>query len=83
MPKTPSLSQLMEPPDTPGGFNQNGWSTAHIAKHLNTHQRTVQRRLAETDITIHGTNQRRFKPPVGIHKTIYGGESVPTWAFGN
>ena len=22
MPKTPSLSQLMEPPDTPGGFSQ-------------------------------------------------------------
>ena len=24
MPKTPSLSQLMEPPDTPGGFNLPG-----------------------------------------------------------
>jgi IS30 family transposase len=44
---------------------QDGWSTAHIAEHLNTHQRTVQRRLAEKDVTMHGTNRRRFKPAAG------------------
>ena len=46
---------------------QHGWSTGHIAQHLNTHQRTVQRRLAEKDVTMHSTNQRRLKPPTGLH----------------
>jgi IS30 family transposase len=44
-------------------LHQNGWSTAHIAEHLNTHQRTVQRRLAEKDVTMHDRNRRRLKPP--------------------
>jgi hypothetical protein len=48
-------------------LHKDGWSTAHIAEHLNTHQRTVQRRLAEKDATMHGTNRRRFKPPAGLH----------------
>ncbi|MFI9387539.1 helix-turn-helix domain-containing protein [Kutzneria sp. NPDC052558] len=32
-------------------LHENGWSTAQIAEHLDTTQRTVQRRLAERGIT--------------------------------
>ena len=35
---------------------QNGWSTAHIAEHMNTDQRTVQRRLGEQGIKMRGTH---------------------------
>jgi DNA-binding NarL/FixJ family response regulator len=37
--------------DEAAGLCKNGWSTAQIAEHLDTTQRTVQRRLAERGIT--------------------------------